>query len=108
MFSYVQITEPGDTGFLMRDISTIDSFNEENETVLAEGGAPALGEITLLGITKAALNTDSFLSAASFINTSQILTEAAASGRVDWLYGLKENVILGRLIPSGERAKLEE
>jgi DNA-directed RNA polymerase subunit beta' len=108
MFSHVQIMESGDTSFLPREVVTIDTFNEENETVIAEGGTPALGEITLLGITKAALNTDSFLAAASFINTSNVLTESAASGRVDWLYGLKENVILGRLIPSGERARVED
>jgi DNA-directed RNA polymerase subunit beta' len=108
MFNHVQVTDIGDTQFLPREIVTSDTFNEENELVLAEGGEPASGEVTLLGITKAALNTDSFLSAASFIQTSGVLTDAAASGRVDQLYGLKENVILGRLIPSGERAKMED
>jgi DNA-directed RNA polymerase subunit beta' len=102
MFSHVQVTDAGDTGFLVREVVTLDTFNEENETVLAEGGAPATGEATLLGITKAALQTDSFLSAASFIQTSGVLTDAAASGRVDQLTGLKENVILGRLIPTTE------
>ncbi|MBI2414442.1 DNA-directed RNA polymerase subunit beta' [candidate division WWE3 bacterium] len=109
MFSYVQITESGDTIFLPREVVTLDTFNEENASVIAEGGTPATGEVTLLGITKAALQTDSFLSAASFIQTSNVLTDSAASGRVDQLYGLKENVILGRLIPTGERAiKREE
>jgi DNA-directed RNA polymerase subunit beta' len=108
MFSYVQITDSGDTVFLPREISTLDTFGEENASVIAEGGTPATGEVTLLGITKAALQTDSFLSAASFIQTSNVLTDAAASGRVDQLYGLKENVILGRLIPAGENAVKKE
>ncbi len=108
MFGHVKVDEGGDTEFLAGSIVTRDTFEEENERVLAQGGVPATAKVTLLGITKAALNTDSFLSAASFIQTSQVLTDAAASGKVDMLLGLKENVIIGRLIPTGERAKLEE
>lgn len=108
MFGHVKVDEGNDTEFLAGSIVTRDTFEEENERVLAQGGVPATAKVTLLGITKAALNTDSFLSAASFIQTSQVLTDAAASGKVDMLLGLKENVIIGRLIPTGERAKLEE
>ncbi len=107
MFNHVQVADCGDTDFLPKEVVTKDTFREENERVLAEGGVPATAEVTLLGITKAALQTDSFLSAASFINTSTVLTDAAASGRVDQLLGLKENVILGRLIPTGERSRLD-
>lgn len=108
MFNHVRIDDPGDTVFLEGEIATKASFEEENERVLAEGGTPATAKSTLLGITKASLNTDSFLSAASFIQTSGVLTDAASSGKVDRLIGLKENVIIGRLIPTGERAKMEE
>jgi DNA-directed RNA polymerase subunit beta' len=76
-------------------------FQEENDRVLAAGGRPAIGRPLLLGITKASLSTDSFISAASFQETTRVLTEAAISGRVDYLRGLKENVIVGRLIPAG-------
>lgn len=107
MFHHVKIEDSGDTSFLINTIVTKDAFNEENEQIIAEGGTPATGSIQLLGITKSSLNTDSFLSAASFIQTSQVLTDAAASGKVDMLTGLKENVIIGRLIPTGEKAKLD-
>jgi DNA-directed RNA polymerase subunit beta' len=76
-------------------------FSDENERVIANGGTPAIGRPVLLGITKASLSTDSFISAASFQETTRVLTEAAISGRVDDLVGLKENVIVGRLIPAG-------
>jgi len=76
-------------------------FEEENERVMADGGKPATGEPVLLGITKASLSTDSFISAASFQETTRVLTEAAMSGKTDFLRGLKENVIMGRLIPAG-------
>ena len=76
-------------------------FEKENERVLANDGKPALGKPVLLGITKAALTTDSFISAASFQETTRVLTEAAINGREDNLLGLKENVIVGRLIPAG-------
>lgn len=107
MFSKLVIESVGDTKFLTGEIVTSSNFEEENERVLAEGGAPAEGRVILLGITKASLETDSFLSAASFQETTRILTEAASTGKVDKLLGLKENVIIGRLIPTGERAKLE-
>jgi DNA-directed RNA polymerase subunit beta' len=76
-------------------------FREENDRVLNAGGRPANGKPTLLGITKASLSTDSFISAASFQETTRVLTEAAINGKVDYLRGLKENVIMGRLIPAG-------
>src|SRR5207344_3005962 len=76
-------------------------FEEENERVIVAGGQPAKGDALLLGITKASLSTDSFISAASFQETTRVLTEASISGRVDYLRGLKENVIMGRLIPAG-------
>ncbi|MFC1625198.1 DNA-directed RNA polymerase subunit beta', partial [Patescibacteria group bacterium] len=104
MFNHVKIEDPGDTEFMTGELSTRASFDEEAERVLASGGAPATGKLVMLGITKAALKTDSWLSAASFIHTSNVLTDAACSGRVDNLAGLKENVIIGRLIPTGERA----
>ncbi len=107
MFSKVTIEESGDTEFLTGELVTRDSFDEANAEVLAKGGTPATGQLTLLGITKSSLATDSFLSAASFIQTSSVLTDAASSGKVDKLLGLKENVIIGRLIPTGERARLE-
>ncbi|EKD99574.1 MAG: hypothetical protein ACD_22C00233G0004, partial [uncultured bacterium] len=106
MFNNVRIEDRGDTDFLGGEIVTKASFEEENEKVLAAGGTPASAKVQLLGITKASLNTDSFLSAASFIQTSNVLTDAAASGKVDRLLGLKENVIIGRLIPTSEDAKL--
>jgi DNA-directed RNA polymerase subunit beta' len=76
-------------------------FSEENDRVMAKGGRPAIGKPILLGITKASLSTDSFISAASFQETTRVLTEAAIAGKVDELLGLKENVIVGRLIPAG-------
>jgi DNA-directed RNA polymerase subunit beta' len=76
-------------------------FREENERVISNGGRPAVGRPLLLGITKASLSTDSFISAASFQETTRVLTEAAINGAVDQLRGLKENVIVGRLIPAG-------
>ncbi len=76
-------------------------FQDENERVLVEGGQQATSDPLLLGITKASLSTESFISAASFQETTRVLTEAAISGKVDYLRGLKENVIMGRLIPAG-------
>ena len=107
MFGKVKVENAGETGFLPGEIVSRYLFEEENEKMLAEKKEPAEAGVVLLGITKAALETDSFLSAASFINTTRVLTEAAASGKVDKLLGLKENVIIGRLIPTGERARLE-
>ncbi|AWZ49544.1 DNA-directed RNA polymerase subunit beta' [Clostridiaceae bacterium 14S0207] len=97
----IKIEESGDTSLLPGSLIDIFEFEEENEKAIANGGMPAEGKITLLGITKAALATDSFLSAASFQETTRVLTEAAIKGKIDPLVGLKENVILGKLIPAG-------
>jgi DNA-directed RNA polymerase subunit beta' len=101
MLRKVRIEDPGDTEFLPGSQVSKMVFDEENGRVLAKGGQPGLGKPVLLGITKAALTTDSFISAASFQETTRVLTEAAINGRVDNLLGLKENVIVGRLIPAG-------
>jgi DNA-directed RNA polymerase subunit beta' len=101
MLRKVRIEEPGDTEFLPGSQVSKFAFEDENERVLANGGRPALGKPVLLGITKAALTTDSFISAASFQETTRVLTEAAINGKEDQLLGLKENVIVGRLIPAG-------
>ncbi|WP_447973070.1 DNA-directed RNA polymerase subunit beta' [Nitrospira sp. Kam-Ns4a] len=101
MLRKVRIEDPGDTEFLPGSQVNKFVFEEENERVLAKGGRPALGKPVLLGITKAALTTDSFISAASFQETTRVLTEAAINGKEDPLLGLKENVIVGRLIPAG-------
>jgi DNA-directed RNA polymerase subunit beta' len=101
MLRWVRIKEVGDTEFLLEEQVDRFRFADENARVEAEGGQPATAEPLLLGITKASLSTDSFISAASFQETTRVLTEAAISGRVDYLRGLKENVIMGRLIPAG-------
>ncbi|MCL4845584.1 MAG: DNA-directed RNA polymerase subunit beta' [Acidobacteria bacterium] len=101
MMRWVKVEDVGDTDFLVDDQVDRFRFMEENERVLAEGGQPAKGRPLLLGITKASLSTDSFISAASFQETTRVLTEASISGKVDFLRGLKENVTMGRLIPAG-------
>ncbi len=101
MMRSVKIEEVGDTEFLIDEQVDRWKFQEENERVVAAGGTPAVGRPLLLGITKASLSTDSFISAASFQETTRVLTEAAISGKVDTLRGLKENVIVGRVIPAG-------
>ena len=101
MLRKVRIEDPGDTEFLPGSQVSKMLFDEENERVVAKRGQPGLGRPVLLGITKAALTTDSFISAASFQETTRVLTEAAINGREDRLLGLKENVIVGRLIPAG-------
>ncbi|MCK4534520.1 MAG: DNA-directed RNA polymerase subunit beta', partial [Syntrophobacterales bacterium] len=101
MLKKVRVTNSGDTSFLMDEQVDKNKFEEENEKAINRGDAPATGVPVLLGITKASLHTDSFISAASFQETTRVLTEAALSGRVDYLRGLKENVIMGRLIPAG-------
>ena len=101
MLRRVRITEVGDTEFLADEQVEKTQFEEENERILEKGGKPAVGEPLLLGITKASLSTESFISASSFQETTKVLTEAAISGKVDYLRGLKENVIMGRLIPAG-------
>jgi DNA-directed RNA polymerase subunit beta' len=101
MMRWVKIEEVGDTDFLIEEVVDKFRFLEENERVIQEGGRPATGRPILLGITKASLSTESFISAASFQETTRVLTEASISGRVDYLRGLKENVTMGRLIPAG-------
>ncbi|HMT08144.1 MAG TPA: hypothetical protein PKA82_09075, partial [Pyrinomonadaceae bacterium] len=105
MLRWVKIKEVGDTEFLLEEQVDRFRYDDENRRVSEEGGSPAVGEPLLLGITKASLSTDSFISAASFQETTRVLTEAAISGRVDYLRGLKENVIMGRLIPAGTGMK---
>ena len=101
MLRRIKVTDPGDTSFLRDEQVEKRFFEEENEKVIAQGGNPATGEPVLLGITKASLSTESFISAASFQETTRVLTEASLAGKVDYLRGLKENVIMGRLIPAG-------
>ena len=101
MLRKVRVEDPGDTIFLPGAQVGKFAFADENEKVLAQGGRPAIGKPVLLGITKASLSTDSFISGASFQETTRVLTDAAINGRVDELRGLKENVIVGRLIPAG-------
>jgi DNA-directed RNA polymerase subunit beta' len=101
MLRRVRVQEVGDTNFLVDEQVERQMFDAENERVREAGGNPAVGEPLLLGITKASLSTESFISASSFQETTKVLTEAAISGRVDYLRGLKENVIMGRLIPAG-------
>ncbi|MCR4443421.1 MAG: DNA-directed RNA polymerase subunit beta' [Peptococcaceae bacterium] len=101
MLRKVKVEEPGDTQLLPGGLIDIFEFEEENAKVFAMGGEPATAKPVLLGITKASLATDSFLSAASFQETTRVLTEAAIKGKTDPLLGLKENVIIGKLIPAG-------
>ncbi|MEA2625651.1 MAG: DNA-directed polymerase subunit beta [Candidatus Binatota bacterium] len=101
MLRRVRVKEVGDSEFLIGDQVEKWKFEEERQKVLAQGGTPATAEPLLLGITKASLSTESFISAASFQETTKVLTEAAIQGKVDRLAGLKENVIMGRLVPAG-------
>jgi DNA-directed RNA polymerase subunit beta' len=101
MLRRVQITDAGDTKFITGEQVERSDMLDENDRMIAEGKRPALYDNVLLGITKASLSTDSFISAASFQETTRVLTEAAIMGKVDGLRGLKENVIIGRLIPAG-------
>jgi DNA-directed RNA polymerase subunit beta' len=101
MLRWVKIEEIGDTNFLLEQQVDRFRYRAENERVTATGGRPAVGAPLLLGITKASLSTDSFISAASFQETTRVLTEASINGAIDNLRGLKENVIVGRLIPAG-------
>ncbi len=101
MMRWVKIEEVGDTEFIVDEQVDKYRFQEANERAITEGGQPATGRPLLLGITKASLSTDSFISAASFQETTRVLTEAAIGGKIDYLRGLKENVIMGRLIPAG-------
>jgi DNA-directed RNA polymerase subunit beta' len=112
MLRRVRIDDPGDTDLLPNDLVDRFHYEETNARVLAEGGEPATAQTVLLGVTKASLNTESFLAAASFQETTRVLTEAAITGATDHLVGLKENVIIGKLIPAGtgveQRRQLKE
>jgi len=101
MLRKVKVTDPGDTTLLWGDQIDRLEFEKENTQVIAKGGKPAEAAPVLLGITKASLETDSFISAASFQDTTRVLTEAATLGKIDRLRGFKENVIMGHLIPAG-------
>ncbi|NTV43483.1 MAG: DNA-directed RNA polymerase subunit beta', partial [Syntrophobacteraceae bacterium] len=101
MLRRVVIKEVGDSNFLVGEHVERHLFEEENEQLKSQGKQPATAEPLLLGVTKASLSTESFISAASFQETTKVLTQAAISGKTDSLRGLKENVILGRLIPAG-------
>jgi len=105
MISQIRIMDSGDTNFLPSTVVSINKFTEGNKDVILQGKKPAIGQPILLGITKSSLQTDSFLASASFQETTRILTEAAVKGNVDYLHGLKENVIIGKLIPAGTGAK---
>jgi len=104
MLQKVEITDPGDTTLLIGEQVDRFEFEAENQKAIREQGRPGTGTPVLQGITKASLQTHSFISAASFQETTRVLTEAAVSGKVDSLMGLKENVIVGRLIPAGTGA----
>ena len=101
MLQKIEIENQGDSDFLPGEQTDRVEFDEVNEKLVAEGKEPARGSPVLLGITKASLQTRSFISAASFQETTRVLTEAAINGKEDSLVGLKENVIVGRLIPAG-------
>ncbi|MFA5602547.1 MAG: DNA-directed RNA polymerase subunit beta' [Bacilli bacterium] len=101
MLSKIRINEAGDTKFLPGSLVNIHEFTEGNKNVILKGKKPAIGKPVILGITKASLETDSFLSSASFQETTRMLTDAAIAGKVDELKGLKENIIIGKLIPAG-------
>ena len=105
MLRKVKIEEANDTDLLPGSLVDVFRFEEENDAALENEGKPATAKRTLLGITKSSLATDSFLSAASFQETSRVLTEAAIKNKIDPLYGLKENVIIGKLISAGTGMK---
>ena len=101
MLRKVEVDDPGDTKFLSGEQAEKYAFETENDRLIKEGGQPAIARPLLLGITKVSLSTDSWISAASFQETTKVLTEAAINSRTDSLRGLKENIIMGRLIPAG-------
>ena len=105
MISKIRIYDGGDTDFLIGSVVNIREFSDVNQKAIIEGKRPAIGKPILLGITKASLETDSFLSAASFQETTRVLTDASIKGKIDTLQGVKENVIIGKLIPAGTGAK---
>ena len=106
MLRRIKVVDPHDTDFLMGEQVEKWVFEEKNDKAMAEGKRPATGEPLLLGITKASLTTESWISAASFQETTKVLADAAVQGKVDHLRGLKENVIMGRLIPAGTGLEL--
>ena len=101
MIRKVRVMDPGDTDLLMGTLMDITDFTDANSDVVISGGVPATARPVLMGITKASLETNSFLSAASFQETTRVLTDAAIRGKKDHLLGLKENVIIGKIIPAG-------
>jgi len=101
MMRRVRVTDVGDTNFILEEQVDRTRFEEVNREVIEKGEKPAIAEPLILGITKASLSTDSFISAASFQETTKVLTDSAIAGAEDYLRGLKENVIMGRLIPAG-------
>jgi DNA-directed RNA polymerase subunit beta' len=105
MLKRVRIESVGDSPFLLGEHVNKVEFYRENQKTASKGGTPATAKPLLLGITKASLSTDSFISAASFQETTKVLTEASINGAIDYLRGLKENVIMGRLIPAGTGVK---
>ena len=105
MISRIRIVDEGDSTLLLGTLVSLSTFTETNKELLLQGKRPAIGRPVLLGITKASLETDSFLSAASFQETTRILTDAAIKGKIDRLQGLKENVIIGKQIPAGTGAR---
>jgi hypothetical protein len=105
MLSKVIIEDAGDTSFMEDELVSKFKFIKENQKVIEKGKKPAIGRIILLGITKSALSAESFISSASFQETTRVLTEASISGAIDRLEGLKENVIVGRLVPAGTGQK---
>jgi DNA-directed RNA polymerase subunit beta' len=106
MINRIRIIDRGDTNLLVGKVVSLNEFREVNKNIILEGKKPATGRPILLGITKASLETDSFLSAASFQETTRVLTDAAIKGKLDELKGLKENVIIGKLIPAGTGARV--
>jgi len=104
MLQKIEVTKSGQSTYLKDEQVDREEFRDMNEKLIAEGREPAEGVPILLGITKASLQTSSFISAASFQETTRVLTEASVSGKIDSLIGLKENVIVGRLIPAGTGA----
>ncbi len=101
MLRQIKIVDSGDTNFIVGDLISRRKFNEENKRIVAMGGEPAIAEPVLLGVTRAAIASDSIISAASFQETTKVLTEASIAAKFDFLEDLKENVILGRMIPVG-------
>jgi DNA-directed RNA polymerase subunit beta' len=101
MMRRVKVLDAGDTDFIAEEQIDRIAFEEANTMVTEKGGKPAVAEPLILGITKASLSTDSFISAASFQETTKVLADASIAGKKDYLHGLKENVIMGRIIPAG-------